>query len=466
MADARGCIDMYLEGMQRHVAHLERGRACLERGMQWCMKRLVLMQIASGTYEPVFTPVDLHEFSGALVSGRHIKAELLHLLVNLDPLLCNVVLDNAITNALRHSHPEDPQVTFSVACHLMSEFEEEDKRLVVFRVTNRANPDRPAITPDFLQEQLTGEEPTEHVAVSPLPNGLGLQHLWLAAAAHNMHLSLRQIDETVIFEASLAVSVCDPVDKESAVSQNPALALSTGLRVYCLDDSEMARRLMLHCLQVHLHEAKPRVFGATIDEVQEFISASLLEADIVILDQHLEYGSVTMLGTDVVSQLLERGFTGFIVMRSANSDERHQLHYQQCGAHLTVGKDVPGRELVAQVHVAYRQFLRTQVCTALLPGARLQVPTCRRLEPTVRSVSRLLEMESCPCASPGSSMRCPLSEVPEMEKGGPTDWDAVAVTPGMVRGLEDFPHPPHRQPSLRSATFLSEGLFDTFTPQH
>eukprot|EP00668_Euglena_longa_P007287 GGOE01008717.1.p1 GENE.GGOE01008717.1~~GGOE01008717.1.p1 ORF type:complete len:759 (+),score=248.32 GGOE01008717.1:52-2277(+) len=470
MADARGCIDMYLEGMQRHVAHLERGRACLERGMQWCMKRLVLMQIASGSYEPNHSPTDLKEFGETLISGRQrqVKAELVHLLVTLDPLLCSVVLDNAISNALRHGHPDDPRVTFSIACHLLSEKEEDGKqRLLVFRVTNRADPDRPTITPDFLQDRLTGEEPADHVAVSPLPNGLGLQHLWLAAAAHNMHLSLRQVDETVIFEASLAVTICDQMSKNGILtSPHPALALSTGLHVCCLDDSEMARRLMLHCLQVHLHEAKPRVFGATIDEVQEFISASLLEADIVILDQHLEYGSVTMLGTDVVSQLLERGFTGFIVMRSANSDERHQLHYQQCGAHLTVGKDVPGRELVAQVHVAYRQFLRTQVCTALLPGARLQVPTCRRLEPTVRSVSRLLEMESCPCASPGSSMRCPLSEVPEMEKGGPTDWDAVAVTPGMVRGLEDFPHPPHRQPSLRSATFLSEGLFDTFTPQH
>eukprot|EP00667_Euglena_gracilis_P004281 EG_transcript_4303 len=470
MADARGCIDMYLEGGQRFTAHLERGRACLERGMQWCMKRLVLMQIASGSYQPACTPTDLKEFGVALIRGRHIHAELLHLMVSLDPLLCNVVLDNAITNALRHSHPDDPQVTFSITCHLLSdqdETEEDNRRLIVFRVTNRADPARPAITPDFLQERLTGQELPPHAPASPLPNGLGLQHLWLAAAAHDMQLSLRQVGETVIFEASVAVAVCDPIDKDSAApSQHLIASPSAGLHVYCLDDSEMARRLLLHCLQVHLHQAKPRVFGATVDEVDGFVSAALLDADIVILDQHLEYDTATMFGTDVVRRLLENGFTGFVVMRSANSDDHHRAHYQRCGAHLTVGKDVPGRELVAQVHNAYRQFLRTQARGCHLPAASLVPPTItsRRPEATVWSVSRLLDMESCPAASYGPSTKYPTSEVAEPDRDVRSEWDSATNAPGVVRCSPDFLAPINRHLSLRSAALLSETLFDTFTP--
>eukprot|EP00667_Euglena_gracilis_P029906 EG_transcript_40355 len=155
-----------------------------------------------------------------------------------------------------------------------------------------------------------------------------------------MCLSLRQVDETVVFEASLAVDLCHPPEKGSPVPvPHSTMSLSTGLHVYCLDDSELARRLLLHCLQVHLPQAKPRVFGATVDEIEHFISAALLDADIVILDQHLEYGSTALYGTDVVARLLENGFTGFVVMRSANSDDHHRAHYERCGAHLTVGKD-------------------------------------------------------------------------------------------------------------------------------
>ena len=68
------------------------------------------------------------------------------------------------------------------------------------------------------------------------------------------------------------------------------------------------------------------------------------KADIVIMDQNLDYAGHEMLyGTHIAAELHKRGFMGILVIMSANSSRLEEAIYKKvpgvdcvCGKHLTI----------------------------------------------------------------------------------------------------------------------------------
>eukprot|EP00668_Euglena_longa_P003257 GGOE01003812.1.p1 GENE.GGOE01003812.1~~GGOE01003812.1.p1 ORF type:complete len:545 (-),score=117.34 GGOE01003812.1:1028-2545(-) len=142
MADAAGCIYLFADGIQEPIPpELQQALGCLDRGMRWCRRRQALLRITAGTYCTSREQVDLRAFGENLVNGRNLACKFIDGVVLLDPLLCDVLLDNAINNALRHGDTSREPVTFSMELHPLNEHNAE----LTFAVTNRVHRHKPPI---------------------------------------------------------------------------------------------------------------------------------------------------------------------------------------------------------------------------------------------------------------------------------------------------------------------------------
>eukprot|EP00667_Euglena_gracilis_P029286 EG_transcript_38551 len=163
-----------------------------------------------------------------------------------------------------------------------------------------------------------------------------------------MTASLEQVGNLVVFSASLEVDTDDSLLAGNpqaasflASTDHRAALFPPGVRILCLDDSEIARRVLLHGLAAHAPQAIGEAFGGTQEEVAAFETAALNGADVLILDQHLDYQGVTLHGTDIAQRLRHAGYGGLVCVRSANATEEDEAEYRRCGANCMIGKDVP-----------------------------------------------------------------------------------------------------------------------------
>eukprot|EP00667_Euglena_gracilis_P002544 EG_transcript_2547 len=362
MADAHGCIDLFLGQQNGSVdgaeGHLHQAQESLERGMRWCKKRQVMVQVNSGNYTPVLAPVNLRKLVDGMMYGREIVVDIPDVTVHIDSLLCEVVLDNAISNAFRHGDCTRGPVSLVV----IADVGEERPLHLTFSLTNYVS-DGQCLSPDFVAQLAAGHADACSPAKAPALSGhLGLRHMFMAAAAHGMAASLEQVGNLVVFTASLDVDTDDvAVPGATLRPRNPSLpaplaAFPPGLRILCLDDSDIARRVLLHGLATHAPQASSAAFGATQEDVATFEAAALRGADVLILDQHLDYQGAIVYGTDVARRLRCAGYAGFICVRSANATEEDEAEYRRCGADCMIGKDVPLRETVEVLQRAYEQW--------------------------------------------------------------------------------------------------------------
>ena len=131
-------------------------------------------------------------------------------------------------------------------------------------------------------------------------------------------------------------------------------AYPNDLHIFCIDDSAAARRLLRHNLLTWAQTPHVHVYGEDEADAAAFVEAALQRADIAILDQHLEYGgSANVLGTDLVAELVTRGYRGLVCMRSANVADEDMRHYRAVGAHCTFGKDCLMRDMIEEMKGAY-----------------------------------------------------------------------------------------------------------------
>ena len=95
-------------------------------------------------------------------------------------------------------------------------------------------------------------------------------------------------------------------------------------------------------------------------EAEQFVEQTLADGDIAVLDQNLDYGGdCNILGTDLVEDLMAKGFRGLVCIRSANISAQDKMKYFAAGAHIVCGKDMAMAQVVDDLKVAYvRQVLR------------------------------------------------------------------------------------------------------------
>jgi DNA-binding NarL/FixJ family response regulator len=99
------------------------------------------------------------------------------------------------------------------------------------------------------------------------------------------------------------------------------------------------------------------VYGAEESDVELFPAVAAEHADVVVIDQHLDYRE-THLGTTVIRQLLLMGYRGLVCVRSADGTPADLELYEASGAHLYIGKDVGGDEMIGRLATAYHKHRR------------------------------------------------------------------------------------------------------------
>ena len=377
MADAAGQVELFLEGGRCSTEEAQPLQLCvasLYRGMRQCRHRQAYIQMASNTYTLSLQPVRLAQFVGRLAAGRHMEVEVCSVCparaaapssvsvtapasaparpVSLDPTLCGLVLDNAISNAFRHGATPDPAVRLTVT---QREIEGPQLRLS-FIVSNRADPSKSVITPRFVTGVLDGTNRNRVQPHSAMSDGIGLKHAFAAADLHGMEISLTQNGALVQFKAQVTVSVADDV----AVREEPRrtanlVAFPPDLHVCIIDDSDASRLLLEHHVRSRITQ-NVHVFGEKADDVTQFVDKTVTLGDIAILDQNLEFGAQdNVTGTDIIAQLLDKKFEGLICVRSGNVATEDIALYRGSGAHCVFGKDIPLREMVDDLKVAYME---------------------------------------------------------------------------------------------------------------
>eukprot|EP00667_Euglena_gracilis_P002989 EG_transcript_2995 len=441
LADAAATIELFLAGtVERHT--LEAAIDCLRRGMRACRERQVYLKLVAGEYTPALHAVDLEEFGRELVAGRGVASRLEKLTVHTDAVLLNLILENAISNALKHGHPSNPQVQFTISSRAVGDDPSCDRRrLLHFTVTNLAHPQRPVLTPEFVAQLLAGKvEVANHDVVPVLSDRIGISHCVLAAQTGGIAVQLAQEGDTVTFCASVEVEV---VTDKTEVPETPTLSLTpvpfpAGLRFTVLDDSVTSQRLLQFHIAKSCAPSAMRCFGEVEEDMEAFVTATLAEADIAILDQNLQYAT-PRLGTDVAQRLVRSGFTGFICLRSANDSAEDRELYMRSGAHCCFGKDLLGRQLMDELKAAYCLF-RARATTgseiSSLPqgngGLESQPPHCSKAH-GIGPGSSAVSAQPCPLwrdgAAPSDSVRLAMP--------GPSSSGDGASAPPEANGVEE-----------------------------
>ena len=110
MVDVSGCLELC--SSSRDPGLLSEARALLVRGMWWCRMREGILGIVSDRYTAAISAVSLAEFATGFGRARSkVACAGSRVMVFLDELVCNIILDNAVSNAVRHGCPDDPQVS-------------------------------------------------------------------------------------------------------------------------------------------------------------------------------------------------------------------------------------------------------------------------------------------------------------------------------------------------------------------
>ena len=362
MADAGGCIDLVRQrtAANQHHALLSKASDLLFRGMWWCKLREAMLRMVAGCYETELVPVDLLRFTQDLIRGREIGHECPRVAVELDLMACNVVLDNAVTNAKRHGCPKHRRVGLAVEVTPEDNEHLEDNApvRVRFLVSNRANPRRPAIQTRWSstsQEHRVSVAARQDPLRPTLSDGLGLRHIAMAARASGMVAALWQEDDEVFFELCFS-SVAKPLQATDAAAAQAARPFPPGLTVLGLDDSDIARVTLETNLQNVVPNGTVLMYGKDLDEVEEFKRTALESGDILILDENLHLPGAELQGSAILKELIEKGYDGFACIRSGDSDPSAEALSARSGAHWHVGKEVPMPQMIRDLQAQYAEF--------------------------------------------------------------------------------------------------------------
>jgi len=382
-ADVAGNVEMYL-GRQATEEALWDAMLCLRRGMRVCKERQAYLKVVAGTYTPMLHPVSLPGFGHDLVAGRPITTDLLDAVVVLDSTLLTLILENAISNAIKHGRQNHPDIQLTIR-QLEEEASNPKLRRIEFAISNSVDEGRTPLDSNAVFQPHSMQGSNYAVLRAPmLSDGIGLSHAKLAADMGKMTTSLIQEESRVTFRVIVDAEIFpeDSGSAEDAVIELPTILLPNmltllssstsdsqeaerphplppGLRFYVLDDSTSSLKLVTHQIESELPGAIVNTFGARASDVDLFPATAVESADVVIVDQHLDYKEQSYLGTSIVRRLRLLGYQGLICIRSADDSTRDQSHYEQSGAHCFLSKNI-GRGLIHRIACAYHVFVLQQ----------------------------------------------------------------------------------------------------------
>jgi len=379
-ADVAGNVELFLGGRATEEV-LTDAMSCLKRGMRVCKERQAYLKVVAGTYTPMLHPVELTKFGHDLVAGRLVTTNLLDAVVVLDSTLLTLILENALSNAIKHGRQDNPDVVLTVR-ELEREVTNRNTRRLEFAISNNVDQDRTPLDSSAIFEPQSVHGSNYAVVRAPmLSDGIGLSHAKLAADMGKIAISLTQDEFRVTFrtilDAEILTGVSHPSDvridlpivglpKVSNLVPSSTLGSNAdakrfkkpppGLCICVLDDSAAALKLVAHQIKSELPDATVKTFGARESDVDLFTAMAVESADVVIVDQHLDYKEQSYLGTSIVRRLQLYGYKGLTCIRSADDSADDQLQYAQSGAHCFLSKNIGG-DFVHRIVCAYHEFV-------------------------------------------------------------------------------------------------------------
>ena len=378
MADALGCIEFFCRNPNPNTSALSKACDILFRGMWWCKLRVAMLRIVAGCYETQRDAVDLKKFAEEFVRGRDTTLQCPPGAVHLDSTACNIILDNAVTNAMRHGCPGDPQVKLAITVSerivVQSNVEASlddimdcgcvpdagPKPVTVrFRVTNQADPSRPALSQSWSSQDEVQALPTDSSRPT-LSDGLGLQHIRMVANSCDMIADLWQEGARVCFELRVDTTTADSaVITSNAEPLHVSCPFPPMLTILGLDDSDIARQTLQFHFETEIPSAlRVAMYGKDVEEVEQFKQDALENGDILIVDENVDVPGEEQLGSTVVKELMAAGYDGFACIRSGNSEDADIELSLASGAHWHVGKEVRMRDMIGQLRGEYEVFLK------------------------------------------------------------------------------------------------------------
>ena len=347
--DAQNSIDMFLD-KDADEAILIHSRALLFRSKWWCKLREAMLRITEGSYEKKVQTMSLSRFCSDLLVGRPVVTlDCPSSAASLDPIACSIVLDNAVTNAIRHGCGEDPELKLTVEIS-----DHGSAQALSFTLMNRAKAGAPQ-----LAEWSASSTEAVHACNSVDPydsvsTGLGLQHIAMVVNLCGMSAELWQEDAYVYFRLRTETETSSDTSASSdPTNEYRPRHLPSPVHILCIDDSPVARKTLAVVLPKKIPGAVVDVFGETLADVELFKQAVAQGCDIVIVDQNLSFPGAEVEGTTLIRAIFAAGYAGLACVRSANCTDADQSDYFRSGAHCAIDKDSQWPEVVQLLDTAY-----------------------------------------------------------------------------------------------------------------
>ena len=358
VVDAQTCSELFFDEHLQDV--LEQAQDLLFRSMWWCRLREAVLRIVEGSYKKAERNVSLRQFCHDLLVGRPgITLDCPSMTALLDPIACNIVLDNAITNAFRHGCTENQELRLKVE---VSNHDSQTSTALSFTLINRAKADKPPLSSWSASDTEAVHASANVDHYESVSTGLGLQHIAMAVSVCDMSAELWQEDAYVHFRLRMdsEVSHCIDAEHDSTASTDTAPCFPPNVHILCMDDSPIARRALESILPKEIPGSVVQVFGETLADVAEFKRAVVEQCDIAIVDQNLTFPGAEVKGTSVIKEILAAGYGGLACVRSANCTDADQREYLESGAHCAIDKDARWREMVQLLAKAYAKHMGCQ----------------------------------------------------------------------------------------------------------
>jgi len=140
-----------------------------------------------------------------------------------------------------------------------------------------------------------------------------------------------------------------------ADDQNPPrLQVASAIHKLGLNNMQQPRKLSDVQNGIFRDEPKLKLFGRTADEVAPEVWTKVLKdwkgkPAVIILDQHICFPDITVLGVDICKRLKKEGFNGVVAIRSGNDNQTDRHAYKVAGADATISKSLTAVQLATEL---------------------------------------------------------------------------------------------------------------------
>lgn len=310
----------------------------LQKGVRLCINQAVENELIYGTYTIVKHFIDVKAtifdaFPACNPPVISIEERVSH--VKLDDYLLGVVLDNVVSNAIRHGSTAIP--VFVVVGY-------EDGMLTI-NMTNSSGANH---------SQMRELHESKNAFANIVPDQIHMERSCIVHSTgfgkYILQKCLNVLDGTIgLFfkESSVLTSIRVPCNLNE-IAQS---ILPKNLTFACLDDDPLSCMIIEDYMK--RFKANERTFiqcPKTEGDIDKFKHWVLTQTpDIVIVDQFLDCGVYQALGTTIIQNLRECKFTNICIIRSASDSSDDRELYLESGANGSLPKHLSQSEVASHL---------------------------------------------------------------------------------------------------------------------